>query len=72
MPLIESVSKKMIPDNDGGWYWMKWTNRDWEPVFVNKAGGGWHPTIEYNGHTVEVRHDNENMTWGAQIFPPKE
>lgn len=70
MPLIEArKEKRLIPDDDGGWYWMKWGTGKWEPVIVEKAGGGWPPTILRNSHTIEVT--DPSIQWGPQIFPPE-
>lgn len=73
MPLVEAKEckkLKMVPDANGGWYWLKWRNEDWEPVFVRPSTGrGWSASISRYSHTVEVECvDGE---WGPQIFPPE-
>lgn len=70
MALVKISDSREIPDENGGWYWMKWGSGKWEPVEVNAVGGDWPACIYRHSHSVEVT--NPNITWGHQIFPPQE
>ena len=68
MPLVEQVTKKMIPDEKGGWYWLKLDGKDWAPVEVKPASNGWPACINHCSFDVDVKEVGGE--WGPQIFPP--
>ena len=68
MALVEIGSRK-VPDDNGGWYWVKWANGPWEPAEVEPAKDGETPKISRSGVAIAVTHPY--LRWGHQIFPPE-
>ncbi len=69
MPLVEQITKKMIPDEKGGWYWYKPPNGNWGPIWVRPANqSGWPATFELGAHATDVK--DAPGEWGPQIIPP--
>lgn len=72
MPLVqEQVEPRLIPDNKGGWFWMRWMDGGWCPVFVFPA------PPDRPGITSYIRRGSSNIPvtdkkiqWGHQTFPP--
>lgn len=68
MALIDAGNSRVIPDDSGGWYWMKWANGKWEPIEVLPAKDERTTFVVISGTNIEVTHPY--LRWGPQIFPP--
>lgn len=70
MPLVEQVTKKLVPDEKGGWYWYKPPNGKWTPTWVDPANeNGWPASVELFTHSTDVK--DAPGEWGSQIIPPE-
>lgn len=73
MPLIDhpKIKNKKIPDEKGGWYWLRLGTDPWKPIEVYPAdNSGWPQGIHMD--TRWVNAEDVNGEWGPQISPPFE
>lgn len=68
MALVDVGNSRMVPDDHGGWYWVKWANGKWEPVEVQPAQDGRTGVVVISGTIIAVTHPY--LRWGHQILPP--
>lgn len=68
MPLIDhpTLRNKKIPDENGGWYWLRIRGDSWRPVEVQPANGsGWSQGIYLASHWFPAEEIHGD--WGPQI-----